>query len=368
MIITTFTATAATTITRPIQRMVSVKFDYDHKPGECHTCCQETTVERYTIDMWEATIDEYPAVVWLCCYCITLLKHCSFCHQEIKSGSGFQSIHAAEPVSILRKTGKTLCVDCSKNVMAATTSVFATFDTRPGHYHSSMMSDAEYKEAWLEGNFDSYYEWMDPDFQACNTLYDKLSSDFHYNPEDECVDAEEEFLEKYERKLAKKPVKGSKPAKTSPKLASHQAKKGNRKLSKVGKPSSTADPVAFDAIWDYAKKTIMSSEVIPETPRAALQRMNVPAKAFSALDMEMTIRIVWTLDRPITITVDVPVPVCMLKRHKPLEAAEFGALMVAVWKAYRHNDWISVDWSDIHIRNFLMSNLFIDFVATPVEC
>jgi hypothetical protein len=363
--------------TRPIQRMVSVKFDYDHKHGECHTCCQETTVERYPIDMWEATTDEYPAVVWLCCYCIAFLKNCSFCKQEIKSRSGYQSIHAAEPVSILRKTGNTICEDCCGHVMAATTSVFATVDTRPGHYHSSRLSDEEYKDEWFEGNIHSYYQWLTHDNQARNTLYDELEDDSRgafgnqplwYGRYWNVIDYEEEFLEKYERKLAKKPAKGSKPAKTSPKSATAYGKKGNKKLSKVGKPISTADRVAFDTIRDYAWKTVSPSEVIPETPRAALHRMNVPAMAFSTLDMKMEIRTVWTLDRPITMTVDVPVPACLLKRRKPLEATEFGALMVAVWKAYRHNDWVSVNWHDFYICNFLKSDIFIDFVAKPIEC
>jgi hypothetical protein len=348
--------------------MVSVKFDYDHKDGECHVCLQKTTVERYDIDMWEPTTDEYPVLVWMCCYCIALLKNCSFCKKEIKGDSGHQGIHSAEAVSILHKTGKTVCADCCAYVMAAITAVYAAgADTRPGHYHSSRLSDEEYKEEWFWLNIDSYYEWMTPDNQACNTLYDKLIESFHYNQEDECVDAEEEFLEKYERRQSKKSAKGKKPVKADPKTTTSKAKKGNKKLSKVEKPVSTADHAAFDDIWDYALKTVSPSEVIPETPRAALHRMDVPAMAFSTLDMKMEIRTVWALDRPFTMTVDVPVPACLLKGCKTLEADEFGALMVAVWKAYRRNDWVSVKLPDFHIRNFQMSKLFIDFVAKPVE-
>ena len=362
--------------------MVSVKFDYDHKRGECNACCQETTVEKYPIEEWDEKTDDW-TMIWLCIGCVNFIKHCSFCTKPTINWWGRYNM---ETVQILRKTGKTVCEDCCEHVMAATTSVFATVDTRPGHYHSSKMSDAEYNDAWLEGHYDSYCEWVVlGDYYSCNTLYYDLVKVFYYNSyqEDECVDAEEAFYEKYERQQSKKSAKGAKAAKADPKLASHQAKKGNKKLNRVGKPSSTADSVAFDTIWDYALMTDLVPEVIPETPRGALQRMDVPDKAFSTLDMVMEIRIVWTLDRPFTMTIDVPVPACLLKRRQPLEATEFGALMVAVWKAYRGCGTDAecerarsrhgrggrfLDWPDRHICNFRKSNIFIDFVAKPIEC
>ena len=348
----------------PPAKMVSVRFDENTKHHKCETCCHETTVCKTAVEEWDEKTDDW-SMIWLCIGCVNFIKHCSFCTKPTINWWGGYNM---ETVKILRKTGKTVCEDCCEHVMAAVTATYAAgVDTRPGHYHSSRMSDAEYKDAWHELIYEwAEDEWMTYEYQAYTTLYDDLFDGFLYNLEDECVDTAEEYLEKYERQLAKKPVKGSKPAKTSPKLALHHAKKGNKKLSKVGKPISTANPVAIDAVWDYAKKTLSPSEVIPETPRTALRRMDVPDKAFSDMDMQMEIRTVWTLDRPITMTVDVPVPACLLKRREPLTAVEFGKLMVAVWKAYKGDlGGRFLNWPDIHIRNLRKSNIIIDFTAVP---
>ena len=346
--------------------MVSVSVGENTKHSECETCCHKTTTTKTVVEDWDEKTDDW-AMIWLCIGCVNFIQKCSFCTKPTINWWGRYNM---ETVKILRKTGKTVCEDCCEHVMAATTSVFATVDTRPGHYHSSKMSDAEYKDAWHELIYEwAEDEWMTYEYHARDTLFDEFEDIFCYNLEDECVDAEETFYEKYECQQSKKSAKGAKPAKRSPKSTTCKAKKGNKKLNRVGKPSSTADYVAIESVWDYAKKSISQSEVIPETPRAALQRMDVPDKAFSTLDMAMEIRTVWTLDRPFTMTVDVPVPACLLKRREPLKATEFGALMVAVWKAYRCDlGGRFLDWPDCHIRNFRKSNIFIDFVATPLEC
>jgi hypothetical protein len=345
--------------------MVSVRFDENTKHRKCETCCHETTVCKTSVEEWDERTDDW-MMIWLCIGCVNFIKHCSFC---AKPTINWWGRYNQETVKILRKTGKTVCEDCCEHVMAATTAVYAAgVDTRPGHYHSSTMSDAEYEKTWHELIYEwAENEWMIHEYQARDTLFDEFEDMFCDNQEDECVGAEEAFYETYDRQQAKKSAKGKKPVRTDSKSTTSRAKKGNKKLNKVGKPCSTADHVAFNAIWNYAEKSISQSEVIPEIPRAALQRMDVPDKAFSDIDMEMEIRTVCALDRPITMTVNVPVPACLLKRREPLKAAEFGKLMVAVWKAYKGDLVRFLDWPDTHIRNFRKSNIIVDFTAVPIE-
>jgi len=333
--------------------MVSVVIDEHTKHSECETCCVETTTVKTAVEEWDEQTDDW-TMIWLCWHCMTAIKTCSFCAKPTINKTGY---YHRETVQILRATGNTVCEDCCEHVMAATTATYgASVDTRPGHWKSSKMSDEEYETAWHELIYQwAEKEWTTYEVQACHMLYDEELSDFvineQVNPEIEVAD---EFYEKYDRQQGKMSVKGTQ----SPKN-----KKGNKKLRKVGKPITTDDPVAFKAIKNYAKSCMSSQEVIPATPRAAINRMDIPDGAFSDLDMEMEIRTVWALDQPTTMTVAVPVPTCLLKRREILTATEFGQLMVAVWKAYRGHLDRFVDWSDRHIFYFRMSNLISDFTA-----
>lgn len=333
--------------------MVTVEYDENTKCGECKTCCHKTTVTKTQLQEWDEKTNDW-AMIWLCFCCTSFIKQCSFCARPTNNLRGRYN---RETVKILCATGKVVCDDCCEHVMAATTATYAaSVDTRPGHWKSSRMSDAEYEDAYFDlGGCD--FVWTIYEY----SMYHDLCDDIFSRQVDPEVEAAEDFYDKYDRQQAKKSVNRKK-----------SSKKGNKKLSKFGKVCSTTDYKKFDEIYSHAKclnKVMMKSEnVIPSSPRDALKRMDVPNSAFSDLDMEMEIRTVWALDRPTTMTVSVPVPACLLKRREPLQAAEFGRLMVAVWKAYKGDIDRFLDWPDRHIFYFRESNLIVDFTTTPVEC
>ncbi len=365
--------------------MVTVTYDENTKHHECEGCCQETTVKKMEIDEWNEKTDDW-SFIWLCWYCTEAIKQCSFCAKSTLGTSPTWMLgdrHTRETVRILRATGKTVCEDCCEHVMAALTATYAAgVDTRPGHFQKSLgrpakMSEEEYEDAWEQLVYEfSHNEWMIYEGQACDTLYDDLEDDFGRQPQwaagfsasnyTNVVDEEEAYFEKYDRRQAKKPGKFGKGKKSAGGKKSTGGKKSV--VGRVGKVCPTANPDTFKAIKDYAKKTVAGSEVIPETPRAALKRMDVPDNEFSALDMEISFRTVWALERPTAMTMSVPVPVSLLKRREPLHPDEFADLLSAVWKAYKGNIGRYLDWPDTHIRSFRKSNLIVDFVATPVEC